>query len=584
VKRAASAPEVASPEKESACGENEPAQPLGIWKRLEDSLRRESELVADIERHKKELSSLSAKMDMTLEQSDDHAKAAKESISRCQDMEATCAMLVRELIRLKVQSNRLHDIILQCQISRTGNVGLTVEIESKPQSPSEKQMKVARLFEGGAAWRSKKIKPGDILLAIDGISASSMTKEEVQNLFAGPTGTPIILKLRSSTPDTEFVVVLERSSLDGANIASEEIFEKSFRTIRLLRESVESNRPISESADTSAYHGCNTLPGPASEVLKLQSNIAALESSVGAAERDKAALAQQLTTALERISAMTWMRQPSEMDPVEMASPNTEMRSVLDEQSDLEDGYRTKSTPSEVKQISAISPDTTADANVLARKLECAELAWFNAEEELTRARAVFDIASEEAKVRLEEAQRKNTGLVSSRETARLAAKENEQKKIIGTETTLRRELNAARALIATAERDKAALARQLSQALEKMTTSSIKRNEDSTVIRNNAEYQGSGVLHESKHGQSLESSDFALEAEHLKSIAASKGVDLAGLGEVLSEIKSEYASKMSIARRELAGQEEAYSSRLLQAKVGLQAFDDVSFLAHDSN
>ncbi len=95
MRRSASAPEVASPEKTSV-GETEPAQPLGIWKRLEDSLRRESELVADIERHKKELASMSSRMELTLEQSDAHANAAKESISRCQDMETTCGMLVRE--------------------------------------------------------------------------------------------------------------------------------------------------------------------------------------------------------------------------------------------------------------------------------------------------------------------------------------------------------------------------------------------------------------------------------------------------------------------------------------------------------
>jgi hypothetical protein len=581
VRRATSAPEVGSPEKASLGGENEPAQPLGIWKRLEDSLRRESELLADVERHKKELVSLSSRMELTLEQSDAHAKAAKESVSRCQDMETTCAMLVRELIRLKVQSNRLNDIILQCPISRTGNVGLTVESERQPQSSSEKQIRVARLFEGGAAWKSKKIKPGDVLLAVDGICTSTMTKDDVQNMFAGPVGTPIILKLKASVQDTEYLVVLERSSLEGETIASEEIFEKSCRAVRSLRESIEANRPITESqvsfVDRSANIPSNTLPGPASEVLRLQTDIVALESSLGAAERDKAALARQLSNALEKISAITLMYRPSEVMP---PSPQAESQSVLYEKSEVENSrneiYMVHSTVSESNQRSTVSHDTSADANALARKLECAELAWFNAEEELTRARAVFDIASEEAKARLEEAQRKNAGSISSRVTARLAAREGEQKKTLGTEIQLRRELNAARESIATAERDKAALARQLSHALEKMATSSTKHSEDSKVMLASLQHQGSGYLHDSQLGQSLDSLNVASEAEHLKTIAASKGVDMAGLEQVLTEIKCEYAAKMSIARKELAGREETYSSRLMQPKkVVLDLFDE---------
>jgi hypothetical protein len=570
VRRAASAPEVASPEKVSVGGENEPAQPLGIWKRLEDSLRRESELIADVDKHKKELVSLNSRMELTLEQSDAHANAAKESISRCQDMETTCAMLVRELIRLKVQSNRLHDTILQSTISRTGNVGLTVDIERQPQSPSEKQMRVARLFEGGAAWKSKKIKPGDVLLTVDGISTSSITKDEAQNMFAGPVGTPIMLKLKSFNPDAEYVVVLERSSLDGENVASEEIFEKCCRSVRLLRESAEANRPIPESqVSYSAYSPTSTLLGAPGEILQLQSNIAALESSVGAAERDKAALARQLSTALEKISAITLTHHPSELVSPVQPSPRAKTRTVPDENSKLEYSHN------ELKQRSPVSPGTDSDANVLARKLECAELAWFNAEEELTRARAVFDIASEEAKARLEEAQRKNTG-TTSRVTARFAAREEERQKTTGTETQLHRELNAARESIATAERDKVALARQLSQALEKLTTSSTKHSEGPREIRTCSQHQGSGSLHESQFGQSLESQAITTEAENLKAIAASKGVDLAGLEQVLSGIKCEYASKMSIARKELAGREEAYSSRLIQPiKVVLNIFDE---------
>jgi hypothetical protein len=570
VRRAASAPEVTSPEKESLVGENEPSQPLGIWKRLEDSLRRESELAADVERNKKELSSLNSRMEMTLEQSDEYAKAAKESMSQCQDMEATCATLVREMIRLKVQSNRLHDIILQCQISRTGNVGLTVEIENKPQPSSDKQMRVARLFEGGAAWKSKKIKSGDVVLAVDGISASSMTKDEVQNMFAGPVGTPIILKLKSSTPDTEYMVVLERLSLDGENIASEEIFEKSFRAIQLLRESVDSNRPISEgqASYVSANNFSSILPDQASEVLRLQSNVAALESSVGAAERDKASLARQLTTALDKISMITMMHRPSELDSVVLSSHQAGARSPLEGKSELGDSQDDgKSITIEYKEKSPISSDINTESNVLARKLECAELAWFNAEEELTRARAVFDMASEEAKARLEEAHRKNTGSIPSRVIARLAEREGEQKKILGTESQLLRELNAARALVAAAERDKASLARQLSQALEKMMISSKKIGEDSTPVKTSFEQQCSVILQTSQLEQSLYSSDTAAEAKHLKAIAAAKGVNAAGLEEVLNEIKSAYASKMSIARRELAGREEAYSSSLMQAK-----------------
>ncbi len=471
----------------------------------------------------------------------------------------------------------MHDTILQCTISRTGNVGLTVDNAIQPQSPSEKQMRVARLFEGGAAWKSKKIKPGDILLAVDGISTSSLTKDDVQNMFAGPIGTPIILKLKSSTSDTEYLVVLERSSLEGENIASEEIFERCCRAVRLLRESAEANHPTLESqalySDRSPYNPASTLPGPPGEVLRLQSNIAALESSVGAAERDKAALARQLSTALEKIAAITLMHHPSETVSVVHPSLRAEKaRAALDESNQSEN------CQDELNHRSIVSSDTNSDANVLARKLECAELAWFNAEEELMRARAVFDIASEEAKARLEEAQRKNTGSISSRVTARFAARENEQKKNIGSETQLQKELNAARELIATAERDKAALARQLSQALEKITTSSTKhkRSDDSTAIQTCFQHQGSSNLHESQPGQPLESQEIATESENLKAIAASRGVDVTALEQVLSGIKCEYASKMSIARKELAGKEEAYSARLMQSKkVVFDVFDD---------
>jgi hypothetical protein len=504
--------------------EGEPTQPLGMWKRLEDSIHRESELAASLERQKKEISSLSTQLEVALEQSEKHLGCSKNYMSRCQDMEGVCASLVRELIRIKVQSNRLHDALLQSSVSRTGTIGLTVEKSRIPGAASETELRVARIFEGGAAWNSKKIAIGDILISVDGISVSHISKDEVQNMFAGPIATPILLKLRSTTTNSEYIVVLERTSLDGNALPSEEMFEKSFRAVRLLRDRNAGHNLSSEISSPDIDGASNDsnitteLKEPSEEFHQLKSEIANLQSAIGATERDKANLARQLSTALEQLAARN----------EDISMPTLVTNKVA------------KVKPGDDDSESVI------DAAAMARKLECAELAWFNAEEELSRARAAFEIASEEARSRLAEAKRQNMEQAFTRITSTFASSGGDAKLHPGHETYLQQELKAARASIAAAERDRAGLARQLSQALEKLSAINVPRKD---YIHGTPLF--TGCL------------DIDVLTKDLQMIAAAKGIDESLLRQQVIEITADYFSKIARARRELADREKDFSSRL---------------------
>ena len=462
---------------------SEPAQPLGMWKRLEDSVRRESELISNVEFQNKEISALRAQLEISLQQSDAHLNRANEYHLRYEDVEGICASLVRDLIRLKIQSNRLHDVILQTSESRTGTVGLSVENVRLPETASDIHLRVARLFEGGAAGKCKKISLGDIVLAVDGISVAGMSKDEVQNMFAGPVGTPIMFKFRHSATDSEYVVVLERSSLDGSFLPSEEMFEKSYRAVRLLRDRIGSHGHSSEARSPDASGGSDdsvSIPVDAVAAFSsLNSELAALKSALGAAERDKATLARQLSTALEQLAA-TNETNFLKTHHSESHLGSKDIRLMYDEPNKVQKSVNSESPP---------------DAALLARKLECAELAWFNAEEELSRARAAFELASEEARTRLAEAQRRNVEHTSNRVNAHYAAKDSEYRQKLDQTAQLQQELKAAKALIATAERDRAGLARQLSQALAKLASTRITGVESSCTTKDAAsEYSPYGA------------------------------------------------------------------------------------------
>lgn len=105
-------------------------------------------------------------------------------------------------------------------------VGVGVIVESK-----EGRLTVVRPLEGSPAQQAG-IQPGDVIIAVDGISIENRTPEEATALIRGQEGTPVVLTVRRGESVTDYP--LTRKALEMP-IVSDEMIEHNGRKIGYIR-------------------------------------------------------------------------------------------------------------------------------------------------------------------------------------------------------------------------------------------------------------------------------------------------------------------------------------------------------------
>jgi len=104
--------------------------------------------------------------------------------------------------------------------------GIGVLMEEK-----DGQLRVVQVFDDSPAQEAG-ILAGDIILAVDGNPADSMTQEETSGLIRGPEGTTVAIKVRRGAEELDFSMVRRAIELP---IVSEEMIERNGKKIGYVR-------------------------------------------------------------------------------------------------------------------------------------------------------------------------------------------------------------------------------------------------------------------------------------------------------------------------------------------------------------
>jgi len=98
----------------------------------------------------------------------------------------------------------------QSQLNNNSTVGIGVYLSGGGKDP----LRIDAIIPDSPASKSGKLKPGDLITAVDGKDISGMTIDQVRPLIAGKAGTNVTLTIKrvSTTPATVFDVTLTRES------------------------------------------------------------------------------------------------------------------------------------------------------------------------------------------------------------------------------------------------------------------------------------------------------------------------------------------------------------------------------------
>ena len=106
----------------------------------------------------------------------------------------------------------------QSQLNNSSTVGIGVYLSGGGKDP----LRIDSIIPDSPASKSGKLKPGDLIIAVDGKDISGMTIDQVRPLITGKAGTQVTLTIKriSTNPPTVFDVTLTRDSFTAPIVVS----------------------------------------------------------------------------------------------------------------------------------------------------------------------------------------------------------------------------------------------------------------------------------------------------------------------------------------------------------------------------
>ncbi len=106
----------------------------------------------------------------------------------------------------------------QSQLNNSSTVGIGVYLSGGGKDP----LRIDSIIPDSPAAKSGKLKPGDLIIAVDGKDITGMTIDQVRPLITGKAGTDVTLTIKrvSANPPATFDVTLTRASFTAPVVVS----------------------------------------------------------------------------------------------------------------------------------------------------------------------------------------------------------------------------------------------------------------------------------------------------------------------------------------------------------------------------
>jgi len=141
-----------------------------------------------------------------------------------------------------------------------GGIGVEIGLRGK-----DKELTIVSPIEGTPAAR-KGLRPGDVIIAVDGKSTKGFTTQDAAKAIRGPAGTIVTLTIRRLGFEEPLQYTLERADIIRKDVAFADMLDDSIAYIKLVRFSNHAGSELKEALQEALTHN------PRGLVLDLRSN------------------------------------------------------------------------------------------------------------------------------------------------------------------------------------------------------------------------------------------------------------------------------------------------------------------------